>query len=122
MASDPGETGGSSGFDRLDDDDVKLVAYTIVSVRRGHERVLPEGLDSIVVTDNLTAEAFSNSIVTQYFQTPVGMYTPAEDRKYLRVHFSVVRRWPREPLEYEEKSIAALRGIAQGCQRKIARV
>src|SRR3954465_5853732 len=104
MAGNPsgfwGKSESEPAFERLDDGDVKLVAYFIVSLRRGHERVLPKALDTIVVTDNLSTEAFTSFLIAAYLQTEKGMATPQEDHKYLRVHFNVVRRGRREPLEF----------------------
>jgi hypothetical protein len=103
--------------DELSDNLVKLVAYTIVSVKRGEERVLPKGTDQIIITSNLSGEAFTTLIIARYFQSQgyndleENEKVQEEERKYLRVHYVVSRRWPREPLKFEERQIDALNGI-----------
>lgn len=105
---------------QLRDSEVKLIGYFIVSVRPGRERLLPKGTDTIVITDNMSDEAFTGYVVARYFQS-VGFRelslderTDVEaDRRYLRVHFNVVRRWPREPRKYDERQIAVLEEIGR---------
>jgi len=103
--------------DDLSDDMVKLVAYTIVSVKRDEERPLPKGRDQIIITSNLSGEAFTSFIIAKYFQSQdykdlnESEKVKEEDRKYLRVHYVVSRRWPREPLRFEERQIEALSDI-----------
>ncbi|HZG53907.1 MAG TPA: hypothetical protein VEZ40_17515 [Pyrinomonadaceae bacterium] len=104
--------------DSLDDEMVKLVSYTIVSVKRGHERIMPGGMDTLVVTDSLSKEAFISWVVARYLQSQA--YAALDrseklshgDRKYLRVDYAVSRRWPREPLEFEERQIEVLEQIS----------
>jgi hypothetical protein len=113
--------GGASGArGQLADSEVKLIAYFIVSVRPGHERLLPKGADTIVITDNMSDETFTGYVVARYYQssafTELGSDEQAQaiaDRKYLRVHFNVVRRWPREPRKYDERQIAVLDDIGR---------
>jgi len=96
----------------LEDDMVKLVAFTIVSVRRGAERTMPGFLaaGTVVITDSMTSEMFINWIVQRY----LGSLSCEEraaiqaDLKYLRVDYGVPRRWPREPLEFERDQLAIL--------------
>jgi hypothetical protein len=104
-------------LDDLNDDTVKLVAYTIVSVKRDKERVLPKGTDQIVIASNLSSEGFTSMIIAQYFQSQnykdlaEDEKVKEDDRKYLRVHYVVSRRWPREPIRFEERHIDVLAGI-----------
>lgn len=116
----------------LEDDMVKLVAYSIVSLRRDHERVLEGGEGSVIVRVSMTAKAFTSMIIAQYFQGKVAdpkdekkkisridalnqdkEWKP-KDMKYLRVYYVVSTRWPRQPLEFEEDQVAVLREIANG--------
>ena len=102
--------------DVLSDDMVKLVGYTVVSVKRGEERVMAGGQDTIIVTENLTDEAFISWAIGKYLQgrvegVPRSKILSRSECQYLRVHFAVLRRWPREPLEFEERQIAALQEI-----------
>jgi hypothetical protein len=96
---------------------VKLVAYTIVSVKRDQERVMPESGDSIIITQRMSEQAFISFVIARYLQSesyaslePEKKLSP-RDRKYLRVQWAVTRRWPREPLEFEERQIGALEEI-----------
>jgi hypothetical protein len=121
MAIDP-ETGAQSALTDLTDDNVKLVAYTIVSLKRDKERIMEGGKDSMIVIDNLTDEAFVGSILAKYLQQSVP--DPAnpgktilrsqlykKELKYLRVYYVVSHRWPREPIKFEEREIDVLQGI-----------
>lgn len=88
----------------LDDDFVKLVGYSIVSVRRGRERHVKGG--SQVIARRMTREAFTSWMIARNADS----IEPGEE-PYLRVHFTVANRWPREPLEFEERQLAELAGI-----------
>lgn len=85
----------------LDDDFVKLIGYSIVSVRRGRERHVKGG--SQVVARRMTREAFVSWMIARNVDS-----VEPEEEPFLRVHFTVARRWPREPLEFEERQLAAL--------------
>lgn len=104
--------------DSLDDELVKLVAYTIVSVKRGDERVMPGGMGTLIVTDSMSREAFVAWIIARYLQSKAYVALDRseklsrDDRKYLRVDYAVGRRWPREPLEFEERQIEVLEQIS----------
>src|SRR5215467_7602351 len=91
----------------VQDDTVKLIAYTIVSLKRDKERIMDGGKDSVVITDNMTGEAFASWILAKYMQQMVPdphdsqrkvlrskLIDPGEV-KYLRVYFVVSHRWPR---------------------------
>jgi hypothetical protein len=105
----------------LEDDTVKLVAYTIVSVRRDHERVMEGGEGTIVVTDSMSGEAFASWMIAKFLQgedrdpkdnlKKTRSQNLTEDLKYLRVYFVVSTRWPREPKKFEERQIDVLRQI-----------
>jgi len=156
----------STNFQNLDDDMVKLVAYAIVSVRRGHERILDGGEGTLLVIGKMTAESFTSFIIGRYLQQEVSKDDKKEaikalikaldrylrkgangdtrkfaeqlrtflqealtdksetqpkqlrriedeDRRFLRVHFVVSNRWPREPEKFEEEQIAVLEEIRQ---------
>ena len=61
----------STNFQNLNDDMVKLVAYAIVSVRRGHERILEGGEGTLLVIGKMTAESFTSFIIARYLQDEV---------------------------------------------------
>jgi hypothetical protein len=106
----------------LEDETVKLVAYTIVSVKRGSERVMPGGRDQIIVTDDLTTEAFTAWMIGRYLQSKSYRdlkeeeKVRSEDRKYLRVYFVVSSRWPLEPLQFEERQLETLADLRDGIE------
>ncbi len=88
----------------LDDDAIQLVKYALVSIRRCHEKVLTGGV--ILVTTPMTAAGFATWIVAMYLQSPEYQAAVAQDRrneithadkKYLRVSYGVLKRWPRTP-------------------------
>jgi len=98
----------------LEDEMVKLVAYTIVSLRRGHEKIMEGGEGSVIVTDNMTGKAFTAWIIGKYLQeTKVPRKKLRLELKYLRVYYVVSYRWPRQPLEFEQKEVALLREIGR---------
>ena len=65
----------------------------------------------------MTPETFTAFIVGRYLQTRDDKgqprRIPEEDRKYLRVHYVVSNRWPREPRRFEEEQIEVLEEISQ---------
>jgi hypothetical protein len=123
----------------LRDDMLKLVRYKILFVRREYEVSFPERED--LVSDNMDGDAFAAWKVAEFIQdlakgdTPVppkwaekrypsgfvepaddfekGALTglPAEDKKYLRVYFEVLERYPREKFKFEEQQIKVLEEI-----------
>jgi len=125
------ENGAASTLTNLEDDMVKLVAYTIVCLRRDKERIMDGGQDSVIVTDNMTGEAFTSMIIAKYLQEEVDdpnddtgkkkisriewiKLKPEwelDDLRYLRVYYVVSHRWPREPLDFEERQIDWLQKI-----------
>lgn len=102
-------------YPSLQDDMVKLVAFTIVSVRRGAERTMPGsyGAGSVVVTDRMTPDSFAAWVIQRYLATlsPEERKAIQADLQYLRVDYAVPRRWPREPLQFEKNQVAALREV-----------
>jgi hypothetical protein len=108
----------------LDDEAIKLVAYTIVSVRRDHECVMEGGEGTIVVAERMSGEAFALWMISKYLQEEVPdpgnpgtkrqrSEAVSNDLKYLRIYFVVSTRWPREPLRFEEREIETLQKIRE---------
>ncbi len=101
----------------LDDEEVKLVAYTIVLIARDRERVMPRGGGTAMVTERMTPQAFATWRIAEYLGSKKYRGLAAEEklapgeRKYLRVDYVVSRRWPRQPREFEKKQLAELRQI-----------
>jgi hypothetical protein len=103
----------------LGGDATKLVKYALVSIRRCHEEVLTGGV--ILVTIPMTSTSFSSWIVARYLQSEEyraaverdrGNEVKHADKKYLRVSYGVLSRWPREPETCcDEGKVDALKGI-----------
>lgn len=55
----------------LNDDMVKLVAYSIVSIRREDERVLDGGEGTVLIVEPMTEETFSAYIIAHYLQQEI---------------------------------------------------
>ena len=110
---------GAPGPKDLDDDEIKLVKYGLVSIRPCHEKVLWGGV--ILVTTPMTSTSFSSWIVALYLQSDVyraavrldpGNEIAHADKKYLRVAWGVLTRWPRTPKSgCGQGKLNALKGI-----------
>ena len=129
------KNGDSPSIYNLDDDTVKLIAYSIVSLKRDKECIMPEGEGSVIVTDNMRPDTFTSWIIAKYIQKRTREVEEKannepdvrrrreireavekelnENRKYLRVYYVVSHRWPREPAEFEEREIARLEEISK---------
>jgi len=92
----------------LNNDQVKLVEYSIVSIERDRERKLYE--TEKIVVDNMTGEAFATWVIAEFVQEQPHRVTHQE-KKYLRVYYNVLDSWARESLHFESKQLDALEGI-----------
>jgi|GEM_PF-3365390 len=106
----------------LDDEMVKLVAYTIVSIKRDEERTMPKGAGTVVVTDRMTPEAFASWRIAEYLASDGYRHLARSERlatgdeKHLRVDYVVSRRWPRQPRELEKRHVRVLDDIRQALE------
>ena len=118
----------------LHDDMLKLVRFKILFVRREYEHAFPERED--LVHDSMDGTAFAAWKVAEFIQELQKGHTPIpdkwrkkgfpsaqhrspdgcmlkglddEDKKYLRVYYEVLERYPREKFKYEEEQIDILR-------------
>lgn len=122
----------------LRDDMLKLVRYKVLYVRREYEVAFPERED--IISDNMDGDAFTAWKVAEFIQElahghtevprkwtdkgyPQGFTSddgnyltgiPHEDKKYLRVYYEVLERYPREKFKYEEQQIRVLEEIRDG--------
>ena len=109
-----------------DDAVVKLMEYTIVSIKRCDERILKK--DEIVYADNMTEEEFNTWVIALYCQEPPeqqrrdargyngeeGEWGPVthEDKRYLRVFSRELKSWPRQQKDCcADRQVDVLRGI-----------
>ena len=101
--------------ENLSGDDVKLVRYQIVSIERDRERILEN--DDELVTDDLTGETFAAWVIARHFQ---GEHRPMIEKrkKYLRVCFRVLCRWPRQALRFESRQLGGLEGIERAIRAR----
>jgi hypothetical protein len=125
----------------LHDDMLKLVRYKILFVRREFEVAFPEqedlvsdNMDGSAFTAWKIAEFIQNLVIKDSGPAPAGhtrvpqkwidkKYAeeywrdgyltgiPHEDKKYLRVYYEVLERYPREKFKYEEQQIRVLEEI-----------
>jgi hypothetical protein len=109
----------------LSDDMVKLVRYTIVSIERDDEKVIHHAEE--IVTDNLSDEAFSSWMIASYLQSEDYRIKSSKDakhriehgdKKYLRVCFEVLCRWPKQDRKYEKRQLEVLEGIREAILRR----
>jgi len=96
----------------LSDDMVKLVRYSVISIKRDEEKPLLVGKEK-VFDDNLDGEAFT-TWVTSEVANAHGL--SAEDRKYLRVSYEVLGRWPKQDRKYERRQLQKLEGIQKAIE------
>jgi len=94
----------------LEESGVTLVEYSIVSVRRGDERLLPGGSGQILVTDRMSGESFAIWMIARYLQEP-GHPLPPADRRSLRVAYQVLDRWEEQSLHFKGRQLEVLDGI-----------
>lgn len=109
----------------LADDMVKLVRYTIVTIERDHERILHRGEE--LVTDNMTDDAFASWMIASYLQSDDYRHKTAADprhevphgqKKYLRVFYEVLGRWPKQDRKYEKRQLEILEGIREAIENR----
>ena len=118
----------------LRDDMLKLVRYKVLFVKREYEHAFPERED--LVSDNMDGSAFTAWKIAEFIQqlgrgeTRVPHkwsekgYPSANhrrdgallgldegDKKYLRVYYEVLERYPREKFKYEEQQVRVLEQI-----------
>jgi hypothetical protein len=117
----------------LSDDMLKLVRYKVLFVRREFEVAFSERED--LIADNLSENSFVAWKIAEFIQEleagktpipskwrakqyPAGFTLadfltgiPHDDKKYLRVHYEVLERYPRQKFKYEEQQITVLEQI-----------
>jgi len=122
----------------LNDDMLKLVRYKILFIKRDYEVAFPEQEE--LVYDNMNDGAFTAWKVAEFIQSlnrmevpskwekkayPEGVQVrnehgrttryihslPEDDKKYLRVYFEVLQRYPREKFKHDEREVEELEKI-----------
>jgi hypothetical protein len=127
-----------SDKDLRDEKVLKLVRYKILFVKRDYEYPFPEQEE--LVAENMDEASYTAWKIAQFIQnlkeTPIpkkwedknyppvklesppasrtpGMINelPEDDKKYLRVYYEVLQRFPREEFKYEQRQIEVLEEI-----------
>jgi quinol monooxygenase YgiN len=117
----------------LHDDMLKLVYYKILFVKRDLEYTFPEKEE--LVSENIDASGYTAWKIAEFIQDLENIDIPRkwrdkkyprdttgetapkidaldeEDKKYLRVYYEVLDRYPRERFKYEERQIEILEQI-----------
>ena len=127
----------TSEDDALGGVNLKLIRFRIYFVKRGLEQVLHTGED--LIADDLTDLRYCTWKIAEYIQSMNSARTapaippawgaypppncrhrngrlralPAEDTKFLRVSFDVLRREVRQPLRFEERQLELLRDVSE---------
>lgn len=98
--------------------EVKLVEYTIVSIKRCDERIIAKGQE--IYSDDMSDEAFATWVLARYLQgDQEGVYyrhekskIEADEKKYLRVYHHVLESWPRPEKDCcDDREVNVLRDI-----------
>jgi hypothetical protein len=102
-------------YDKCDTDDCKitLYQYTLVTLRRGRERILDKG--QRLVKDPMDDCDFQNLVIGDYVRDH-----PETSVRWLRVFSDKLHTWEKQPLHYYEKSLDFDQSMAQSL-RKIAK-
>lgn len=93
---------------------VKLVEYSLVTVRRGDRSRVLEGPRQILVSDCTDLEELRNEIIVDYVQEHQGKPI---DGKHLRVYTRVLACWCKDDVDWCEEQVDALQSIARSLRR-----
>ncbi len=118
----------------LRDDMLKLVRYKVLFVKREYEHAFREQED--LVSENMDGAAFTAWKIAEFIQElgraetevpkkwadkgyPAAGHVqggklkglPHDDKRYLRIYYEVLERYPREKFKYEEQQIRVLEEI-----------
>lgn len=93
----------------LRDDMLKLVRFKVLFVKREYEEVLAEGDE--LVSDSMDSTAFTAWKIAQMQWDGKLKNIDEKDKKYLRVYYEVLDRYPRQKFKYEEQQIEVLKQI-----------
>jgi len=99
----------------LNDDRVKLVRYTIVSVERDCEKLVVRGEEELV-TDNIESDAYIAWKIAQHCRD-----TGKDEStgKFLRVYYEVLRSWERPKEDSQVKVLKEIRDNIGGVRASV---
>ncbi len=88
--------------DSLNDDMIKLVRYSILTIERDREAVLVPSAERLV-TDNLSEDAFAAWMISEH-RAELG----GTANQYLRVTVEVADRWAKQDRKFEKRQLQVL--------------
>jgi hypothetical protein len=97
----------------IDDCKLKLYKYTIVSIKRGDEHILPDGQGQVLIRDPMDDCDFANYVIAEYVKD----HPDVRGVRWLRVCSDLQCTWDKQPLHYEEKQLDYLRSIAHSVRK-----
>jgi hypothetical protein len=97
----------------IDDCKLKLYKYTIVSIKRGDEHILPDGQGQVLIRDPMDDCDFANYVIAEYVKD----HPEVRGVRWLRVCSDLQCTWDKQPLHYEEKQLDYLRSIAHSVRK-----
>jgi hypothetical protein len=121
----------------LSGDDLKLVRYKILFIKRDHEHAFPERED--LVSADIDETGFTAWKIAEFIQRLIEIPVPdkwrkkgypsgnagkhidrlpEDDKQYLRVFYQVLDRFPREEANYEASQIKVLEEIRDELARR----
>jgi hypothetical protein len=86
--------------DDLSGDDVKLVRYKLLFTKRGHERMLDNGEE--VISYDTNAASYAGRLINRHLAEST---IPDEDQRYLKVDIRVLRRFPKQSVDYDGRMV-----------------
>jgi len=122
------------------DETVKLVEYSIVSIKPCEERVIRRG--QLIYSDEMGDDGFAAWVIARYFQGEDDddlrfrehdetddekrrryerrdrRELTSYDKRYLRVYHRVLETWTRPDDCYDDRQINALRGIERALRER----
>jgi hypothetical protein len=93
------------------DKTVKLVEYSIVTIKPCNERIIFKGEE--IYVDEMNNEAFAAWVIALYLQDPKHKPIPHDEKRFLRVFHRVLEEWPRPDDCCDDRQVDVLREINQ---------
>ncbi len=90
---------------------VKLVEYSIVTIKPCDERIIFKGEE--IYVDDMNSEAFAAWVIALYLQDPRHKPIPHDEKRFLRVFHRVLEEWPRPDDCCDNRQVDVLRDITQ---------
>jgi hypothetical protein len=112
-----GEISANSGGRSAKSNEEREKAAMAIATGAKAQGTMPVARGEIVVTENMTDEAFSAWMISNYFEQANHEEVAVDDRKYLRVCYEVVGRWPAQDRRYEEYQLKFLGGIEEALSK-----